>query len=431
MSFCSTCGTAFVPGDPTCRRCNPAPATHIAEAEGIAATQPIAAREPPSPNAMRICTGCGTIAPTEASACKVCGGSLATVEHAEPRADGAMFALVLESDFQCRSCGLRATLDSLSVEPEVECHRCGTAQAFDVSQWKKSLAHAHSVADLAGPPPAGQGSLRHGVPLKGNNPFGAIGVKFSFAELQQSGMTISAAGMVQESLRVKVSTGHPVCPNKHGPLSVTLDGAGLTSVECKTCGGPASYKLPPKATELDSGCCGVIDDEHRSDRPRVRLQAGASGAAVALSCPSCNASLPATDGSSMVSCQFCRTVSYIPKRTLLRLDPQKEMHRPFWLLFRGPSATRTATTDEDARVAELKKAMKSEPRADGDANLAGGTGRVPAAGVAPRRSRAMPFIIGGVVLALAAAAVAAFLLLGSNEPHRHGGAPARHGARAH
>jgi hypothetical protein len=161
---------------------------------------------------MRICGRCGTILPLEAAGCKVCDAPVASPAYAEPRPDGVMFAEVLESDFQCRSCGLRSALDTFWFEAEVDCSRCGTTQAFDVSQWEESLKHAHAVADLSGPPPAGQGSLRHGQGVLGDNPFKDLGVKFTFAELTQSGMTISAAGTTHRTLRVKVRDRAPRVP---------------------------------------------------------------------------------------------------------------------------------------------------------------------------------------------------------------------------
>jgi hypothetical protein len=257
-----------------------------------------------------------------------------------------MFARVLESSFQCRGCGLRSPLDTFCLEAEIDCPRCGMTQAFDTEQWIDALNHAHAVADLSGPPPNGQGSLRHGQPLLGDNPYAKLGVEFTFAELQQSGMTISAAGMTQKSLHVKVATGHPVCPAGHGPVLVELDGRGNTRVTCSQCNAPAIYALPPKATEFVAACVGVIDEEHRSDRPRVRVMPSAGGAgAIALTCPACSAALPVAPDSSVVTCQFCKAVSLIPKRTLAKLSPQIK-GQPFWLLFRGPSAKRKEIAGE-------------------------------------------------------------------------------------
>jgi hypothetical protein len=382
-------------------------------------------------DSMRVCVACGAIGPTEKSQCTGCGGSLSNAAQAEARPDGVMFAMVLESDFQCRSCGLRSTLDSLYLDPEIDCHRCGTSQAFDVSQWKDSLGHAHAVADLSGPPKEGQGFQRHGQAMKGSNPFAALGVGFTFAELTQSGLTISAAGMVQRTLRVKVATGHPVCSAGHGPSVVEIDGAGNTSVSCKACASVATYALPSKATELSSGCCGVVDDEHRKDRPVVRMQASAGGGAVALTCPNCSASLPATQDSSVVTCEYCKTVSYLPKRAFLKLNPQHKS-RPFWLLFRGPSSKRSGKSDDDDDEDEKKKPLQVDPPSPAPAPTPAFPDPAPPAMAAARTGSPVGLMIGISMALLVLGAGVAFLMFHSSQrPKAASPTPPPHAAPPH
>jgi len=337
MAGCPACNTTLPENAAFCAQCGhrATPPSPLARAAPLAVA--IAAAAPPSPNAMHVCGRCGTIAPLEGVACTTCDAPFPTHAFAEPRPDGVMFAEVIESDFQCRSCGLRSNLGTFCFEDEVDCSRCGTTQAFDVSQWEQALTHAHAVADLSGPPPGGQGSIRHGQPLQGDNPYRSLGIRHTFAELTQTGMTIGAAGTSHRTLRVKVATGHPVCPNGHGPVVVSLDGATATRAACSVCRDAATYATPTRATELHHSLAGVIDDEHRTDRPRVRVESTAG--AIALACPRCNASLPATEVTSVVTCPFCSAASYLPKRALAKLDPQHKS-RPFWLLFRGPSALR-------------------------------------------------------------------------------------------
>jgi hypothetical protein len=388
---------------------------------------------PASPNAMRVCPKCGTIAPVERTACSVCDASITGPAFAEPRPDGVMFAEVFECDFQCRSCGLRSALDTFCFEAEVDCSRCGTTQAFDVAQWEEALHHAHSVADLSGPPAGGQGSLRHGRPLQGENPYKDLGVRFTSAELTQSGMTISPAGTTHRTLRVKVATGHPVCVDGHGPVTVTLDGSGTTRTECPVCHDAATYATPKKATELVASLAGLIDDEHRTDRAQVRLES--SGGAVALSCPRCSASLPATQTSSVVTCQFCNTASYLPKRAVIKMKAAIRS-RPFWLLFRGPSNKRVGGDGDahDELLATSPKAM--EPARVLPALVAAVAS--PAIAIPPgpavMRTRKFPtVIVVAVVLAvLIGSGVVAVMLLAHHPaparppPAQHGGHKGRH-----
>ena len=379
-----------------------------ADDDANAPTQVLGAREAPSVNAMRVCAGCGAIAPTDpgtqaTQACMICMASLAVVEHVEPRRDGVMFAMVVEVDFQCTSCGQRSALGSLAAPPEVLCRRCGKSQAFDVSQWKQSLAHAHAVADLAGPPLAGQGSLRHGMPLAGANPFGSVGVGLTFAELEQSALQPGTGGAAHESLRVKVSTGHPVCPEKHGPLLVKLDGRGGTEVRCVECGTATRHVLPRLATELAPGCCGVIDDACRTDL----IASAAPGQA----------------------------------------PPPP---RPFWLLFRGPSRARDEARETVPRpsvagndgatevsmpsvplttFAEPLLAHASDVRNVRDVRApvfpqAAPVPRAPAVGLR------LGLIIGGALLAMliGIAAIVTILVMDDPGPKRHGTPPPpRHG----
>lgn len=335
-----------------------------------------------------------------------------------------MFAQILESDFQCRSCGLRSTLDSLCVEGEVDCSRCGTTQAFDVDQWADSLKHAHDVADLSGPPPGGQGSLRHRVPLKGSNPYASLGVRNTFAEHAQNGMTISAAGVTQRSLRVKVTTGHPVCPKGHGPVVVELDGSGSARVTCATCNEPATYLLPSKASSLASGCVGVIDDEHRQDRPLVRVEpSSGGGGAVALACPRCNASLPATQASSVVTCQFCNTVSYLPRRAFNKLNKDRKS-KPFWLLFRGPSPKRIHPEGGPAIEDDDEKAVPAPAEASGTAPAQAASAPLASSDrPKPSTGRSGALIFGIVAVAVAVAAIIGAVALRSHSASPRPSAP--------
>ncbi len=102
---------------------------------------------------MRICPGCGTIAPLSRTACGVCSTPFGQGAVASGRLGPLLFACIHGADFTCKACGIRSPLGTIELEGQVECWGCGLTQAFDAVQWTDALGHAHDVADLAGPAP--------------------------------------------------------------------------------------------------------------------------------------------------------------------------------------------------------------------------------------------------------------------------------------
>src|SRR5688500_8082797 len=80
----------------------------------------------------------------------------------------------LRVHFQCRGCGLFSPLNSLDVDGEVDCLRCGMRQAFDPGAWTHALEHAHDVADLGGGPTPEGRCARRDVSIAHKNPYVAI-----------------------------------------------------------------------------------------------------------------------------------------------------------------------------------------------------------------------------------------------------------------
>jgi len=273
------------------------------------------------------------------SACLRCNTPFgATPLTASGRVGASIWVCITECDFQCRGCGLRSPLHGFDVDGEVECQRCGLNQAFDTSQWKETLEHVHAVGDLSGPNPEG----RHPIPgasIAANNPHRNIGVEHTQSDHQQQTTIFDGSGMRQQTLRAAASPGHPLCQACRTPLDVQVDGRGGAESVCPRCGDRARYALPPGATALHPPLVAVIAEEHRLDRPAVRV-ASDGGGAVAIRCPSCGAALPLTSAHALATCAFCKAVARVPMRAWCRVSGEKARFEPFWVLVAGPSPRR-------------------------------------------------------------------------------------------
>lgn len=208
---------------------------------------------PPIATGIRICPGCGIIAPLGRTACSVCnapfGAPGATAPVAAGRFGPMLFACVHGCDFTCSACGKRSPLATIDVDGQVECMCCGIAQAFDAVQWTDALGHAHDVADLAGPNPEGQTPVP-GRSIAGRSRHAKIGTEFTSSTKTQSSMIMDARGTRSHSLRTTVSPGHPLCATCHVPLDVMLEANAITPTRCPRCNDSATYALPVNASTI-------------------------------------------------------------------------------------------------------------------------------------------------------------------------------------
>jgi len=304
--------------------------------------QTIAAAGPPKrTGSMRVCGMCGILAPTSKTECIACKADIRGAPTVPARDDEHYWVCVLECDFACRGCGMRSPLDSLDLDGTVECRRCGLQQAFDVDQWKEALIFAQDVADCAGPPG------RLGKEPVANNPYAELGVAHTYAEKTLSGMIIDAEGMKPRTLRLRATPGVPLCERCHVPLEVEVSDEYKTRTTCPRCRDQAIYDTPDEAFDVNADIEAVLADDHRCDREAVRVQAAPGGAAVAVSCPKCNASLPVSDGTSMVNCGYCGTPCRIPSRLMAKLSHAAPMPKRWWILFDDDSYLRLGV-DPDA-----------------------------------------------------------------------------------
>lgn len=329
MRPCPSCGA---PLSSEARFCN-----HCGQTVAAAAPAPAAA------GTMRVCPSCGVIAPLSRTECTACGAHYGNAPPTvEARFDKNYWACIIEADFACRGCGMRSPMDSLDVDGEVDCRRCGMTQTFDADQWDEALVFAQDVADCAGPP----GRLGK-PPVVGDNDFKSIGVDHTFAEKTLTGMVMDSEGMKPRSLRVKVAPGVPLCEKCRVPLDVQVDTTEYkTQTTCPRCHERAVYDTPEDVFDHNADIAAVLADDHRCDRQDAAVHASPGGGAVAIACPRCNASLPVTEGTSLINCGYCGTPSRIPRRVLGKLGGQAKPKR-WWILFDDESQLRAGVTSDD------------------------------------------------------------------------------------
>lgn len=287
---------------------------------------------------MAICHHCGIVAPTQRQTCTRCNRPIGTsLEAVPPSSDGTLWCEV-RCTFTCRQCGQASPIDEPDLDGVMSCPHCNATQAFDVSAWQDALAHAHAVADLAGPSPEGRFPTP-GRSIAKDNPFTAIGVTHTFAELQLSGMSIEGGVMKTRNLKLAATPGNPLCKRCGSPLGAQVEGDALVT-RCPGCGDGARYTNDPRIARLTPGLLGVAADALRADRREARIDQTSAGMVMSLRCPQCGAGLTVLEGAHAVDCTFCKTSCRIPSRTLLALKKGDRDPAPFWALFRGPSAKR-------------------------------------------------------------------------------------------
>ena len=279
--------------------------------------------QPSAGSGVRICPGCGVIAPTARTSCSVCQTPFGAPVLAAGRVGPLVFACIHGCEFTCKACGIKSPLGTLELEGQAECWGCGIVQAFDVAQWTDALGFAHGVADLAG-----FGPSRHAE----------IGTQYTSSTKQQNGLIMDAGGTRTHSLSTTVSPGHPLCTTCRSPLDVATKGE-TTSTRCARCGAAATYALPPNSVATYPALRGIIAAEARSDQPIARVVRGAGGVE-APGCPQCGATLTAGEG-EIVNCTFCNANARIPGR-LARQQRRGQAPKmvPFWVLLDGMSPGR-------------------------------------------------------------------------------------------
>jgi predicted amidophosphoribosyltransferase len=324
------------------------------EAEAVAAATSRAAS---LAGELAICGSCGAIAASQRERCACCGHSLAHRALAPaPREDAGYWARIT-AEFQCRGCGAWSPLDGPDTSGTVECTRCELLQAYDVGVWADGLAHAHEVADLAGP---GRDLL-----TDDHNPHASIGRERAHSRLERSGMLTDGGVLRTRSLRLDAGPGHPLCARCKQIVRWRATGDDSLETTCPACGDAASYTWPRELVRHAPQLVGVLAAEFRTDRPDAKVEAG--GGVVALSCPRCSAPLEVKPSGRFTTCAYCKTTSRIASKAFTKLLHEGRVAEPWWILVRGPSAARAqrlrelTRAEEAARpVIELEAAPKLE-----------------------------------------------------------------------
>ncbi len=285
---------------------------------------------------MQICTACGTRALSASAPCARCGG-LSVVTAPETSAGW----IGIRATFTCRGCGHRAPLDHLDIDGSVDCPYCGLSQRFEAVLWRPVLAALHALADL-------------GASAEGRHPHAQISIASSNPHWPPKTPLISVEERhkgedgVNQVLRAEASLGHPTCPRGHGPLRI--EGGRETLCSCSACDFRARY---PKAPDFFSPLSAILSNEGRTDlAPAKTVQ---HEGILSLTCPSCGAPLPATEGSRIVECSFCHLVSRLPGDTGKGKARSMPAPQLWWLAFSGPSLRRKELEkgpERDARSLE-------------------------------------------------------------------------------
>ena len=294
---------------------------------------------PPAHGGVRICPGCGVIAPLGRADCTVCKTPFGAGPPIAPgRVGPLLFGCIHECDFVCNACNNRTPLPAIEIGGQAECLRCGINQAFDVVQWTDALEHAHNTIDLCGPAPEGQNPIP-GRSIAGRSQHAQIGLQYTSSTKTQQTLIMDSQGTRKHSLRTTVSPGHPLCTTCRVPLEVTVDGGGTTRTRCPKCNDGGTYALPPNAQSVCRALRGIVAAEHRTDKPIARIASG-QGGVEAVVCPQCGAALAAGEG-ELVKCTFCSITARVPGKLARRQrkgEPPPMV--PFWVLLEGPSPGR-------------------------------------------------------------------------------------------
>lgn len=327
MRACPRCQTRTGGGASLCRNCG-GPLPPIGPE--VAAPGPVVAWVPPSVG-IRACAQCGGCVPARAPHCARCGAT-AEVRVVPPRPDGAYWARVV-LEYSCAACKAYWPLAAFDAEGRAVGAICGHVQDFPIFFWRVVLAHAHAVADLAGPDPEGRGGApgASGESVAAENPFKDVGLSTSSAE----GDAMRDDADVPRGLRA--GPGVPVCPSCLASIDPDFVGGELVC----GCGWRAQGVLAKTASKVNRGLVTVLGAPLGPSRGGARP--GAEGPTlVALRCPTCSGPVTLDAGASLASCSFCKTTSIVARPAPV---PAAKPDAPTaelacWFLFRGPSAKR-------------------------------------------------------------------------------------------
>ena len=140
-----------------------------------------------APAGVRICPGCGVVAPLARTSCKACSAPLPPQPLVAPGRVGPEVLVCLhEADFACKACGVRSPLATLDCEGQAECMGCGLRQDFDPAQWTDALGFAHGVADLSGP---------NLDPVSARSRHAKLGTEFTSSTKTQNTMIMDGQGL--------------------------------------------------------------------------------------------------------------------------------------------------------------------------------------------------------------------------------------------
>ncbi|MEZ4409525.1 MAG: hypothetical protein R3A52_24090 [Polyangiales bacterium] len=194
---------------------------------------PAGTSAPPSAGELRVCPGCGVLAPQGAAHCAMCATPLGLRALQVPCPLPHRAWARLELWLVCPHCGGGAALTPASAGAPVPCATCGQPNEVDVGWWEEALNYAHAVADLAAPDPANPVAS-----LGAWNPFADVGVARPVVDLPDERVPSSTP------LRMRLGVGAPLCPRCAVPIAPHPARAGRFVSQCPRCGEREAFGLP-------------------------------------------------------------------------------------------------------------------------------------------------------------------------------------------
>ncbi len=185
-------------------------------------------------NEIRVCPGCGAVAPAGLAQCGACGEALGLRGLAcAPPLPGRPWARV-EVVLPCPHCSAAMHPRPDAIDGAVTCGRCNESSTIDLSTWDEVVQLAHAAVDLSNPDLLGQNA-----PLGAWNPFAEVGATASCIDLPNERIT------PQSRIALRVGPGAPLCPRCRAALSVHFLHNGRQTTECPSCGDREAFGVPP------------------------------------------------------------------------------------------------------------------------------------------------------------------------------------------
>lgn len=190
------------------------------------------AQQPAGQSQIRVCPGCGSIAPATAQ-CGLCGEALGVRGHTVATPLPGRPWVRVDLTIPCARCGMEVSPRPDAIEQGAVCPHCTERFAIDSSHWDEALHMAHAVVDLAQPDLLGANA-----PLGAWNPFADVGAAQPYAQLPSERVPM------QSRFVVRAGPGALLCARCRTPVIVRFLPQGRQTTECPHCNDRDAFSLP-------------------------------------------------------------------------------------------------------------------------------------------------------------------------------------------